>query len=273
MATGKITGIVKNVIDGTPIVGARVQVLTDIAILDTQTTDGTGSFTTGDITSGSYDILVSKDGYQTGHYLHIVVPDATLTLASLQLTPITYTTNLYGWNPITNTWDRLVANGRTLATSDSMDLAAIQGRYYVVNTGAVNVGANHLLVLLLNNPTGSSKIVRIARVLGGSSTDTIIQIVRNATFAAAGTPVTPRVTNFSDTDISIVTGKWITQASDPTTGGVIIYTYVQNGEPKEYVFDGRIAISAGNSIAIIATNNTHQVNPIAINVDWREDAE
>lgn len=272
MATGIITGIVKNVNDGTPIVGARVQVLSDIAVLDTQITDGTGSFTTGDITVGTYDILVAKDGFQTGHYLHIVIPDTTLTLATLQLTPITNTANLYGWNPITNTWDKLTANGGTLATSDSMDLPVIQGRYYTVNTGVVNVGANNLLVLLLTNPTGSTKIVRIARIMGGSYTDTTIQIVRNATFAAEGTAVTPRVTNFSATDSSVITGKWITQSTDPTTGGINIYTYVQNGEPKEYVFDGRIAINAGNRIAIIVTNNTNKVYPITINVDWREDA-
>ncbi|KJR48378.1 hypothetical protein UF75_1176 [Desulfosporosinus sp. I2] len=273
MATGQITGIVKNVNDGTPIAGVRVQILTDIAILDTQITDVSGSFTTVAIESGTYNILVSKDGFQTGHYLHIVVPDTTITLASLQLTPITFTTNLYGWNPTTSTWDKILVNEGALTTSNAMDLAANQGRYYLLDTGVVNVGANHIMALEIDNPIASTKILRISRVTGSSNDDTTITIMRNSSFLAAGTAVTPHVTNFSSTDSSAValTCKWITQPTNPVTGGANIGTFVQNGDPIELDFSGRIVIGAGKSIVIIVTNNSNQTHPVAMTVAWRED--
>lgn len=108
----------------------------------------------------------------------------------------------------------------------------------------------------------------IARISGGSTTNTTIDVIRNGTFTDAGTPLTPRNTNTLFTDNSIMTAKYITQATAPTVGGFILNTIIETGGPVDIEYNGRIIISANNTLLVRLVNNTNQVNILSLNVSW-----
>lgn len=151
--------------------------------------------------------------------------------------------------------------------------AALDGNFYNISTGSLSVAANGFLTVQLTIPINSNRTIYIARVSGGAITNTTIDIFFNATFAAAGTALTPVNTNTSSSNTSVVTGKYLTGAADPTTGGTRLASIIQTGGPVLVDYDGRIIIPATTTTRtfyIRLANNTNQVNLLSINVGYWE---
>ncbi|WP_136608074.1 hypothetical protein [Paenibacillus dokdonensis] len=98
--------------------------------------------------------------------------------------------------------------------------AAQSGDYYVITTGNQSVvQANGFLALQLTVPANSRKKIRFDNIQASSSSDTILSLYRNATLNVSGTSATPRNTNWAYPDASVVTGSWVSQTANPTSGG------------------------------------------------------
>jgi len=146
------------------------------------------------------------------------------------------------------------------------------GSLYSVTTGAVSVAASAFLVLQLTNPANSGKTFYINTVSGGSSVTTTMALYQNATFAAAGTPLTPLNLNWNFSNSSIATAKDLTQATDPTTGGTLISTLVQPAGVVNNLYYGSLIIPSGTSSRefYVRLTNAASVNNLSINVTWWE---
>lgn len=159
---------------------------------------------------------------------------------------------------------------------NSIDFSAIksqQGNYYGITTGAQSVVANGFLVVQLTNPANSGKTINISSIRGGATVNTTLDVFKNATFAAAGTPLTPRNRNWAFADASAVTGKWLTQGTDPTTGGTLLASMIQTGGSVDVSYEGRIIIPSATTdrqFYIRLTNNVNQANTLAVTIAWWE---
>ncbi|WP_096199097.1 hypothetical protein [Bacillus sp. FJAT-45350] len=140
------------------------------------------------------------------------------------------------------------------------ELATENGLLFAGSTGAISVPANGFLTLQLTNPAGAARVLVFSRLSGGATVNTRISILRNGTFTAAGTTITPRNTNFSSPDNSVWTAKFISQASDPTVGGVFVIEY-----------SGRIRINPNTTMLVRMANNTNKTNLLSLNFSyWQE---
>ncbi|MCR6097493.1 hypothetical protein HXA31_01420 [Salipaludibacillus agaradhaerens] len=151
------------------------------------------------------------------------------------------------------------------------ELAAEEGVFFAVSTGPTNVPANGFLALQITNPAGSGKEIVISRLSGGATVNTTISVLRNGSFPAAGTALTPRNTNFSASDNSIATAKFISQSSDPTVGGVLINSIVQPGGVFVIEYTGRVRVTPNTTLLVRTTNNTNQTNLLSLNISYWEE--
>lgn len=145
------------------------------------------------------------------------------------------------------------------------------GSLYSVTTGPIAVVANGFLVLQLTNPASSGKTFYIDTVVGGSSAISTIALFQNATFAAVGTALTSFNRNWNFGNNSIATGKYLSQAADPTTGGTLISTIVQPAGVVANQYYGSLIIPSGaaNREFYVRLTATTAVN-YSINVTWWE---
>lgn len=152
--------------------------------------------------------------------------------------------------------------------------AALDGTFCMSSTGSQTVAANQFLLVQHTVPANVNKTIYIQRVSGGAITNTTIDIMYNATFAATGTAFTPINSNLGKSTSSVVTGKFLSSsAPDPTTGGTRVNSIIQTGGPVVIDYDGRLVIPSTTSqrtFYIRLANNTNQANTLAINVSWWE---
>lgn len=146
------------------------------------------------------------------------------------------------------------------------------GILYFLSTGPVSVVANGFLIVQLTNPAGSGKVANIARISGGATVNTRIDIIRNASFAAAGTSLIPRNTNFGFSDSSVITVKYISQSTDPTTGGQLLHSFIQPsaGGLEVIDYDGRIKMTPGTTFVVRLANLAGAANLMSNNVGFWE---
>lgn len=150
---------------------------------------------------------------------------------------------------------------------------ARSGQVYTACTGSISVSANGFLVLQLTNPAHSGKILYINRISGGATTNTTFDMLKNATFSATGTPITPQNTNWNFSNSSAATIKYLSQGTDPTTGGTNLISIIQTGGPLILDYGGLYIIPYGptdRELYLRLTNNTNQVNILSINITWWE---
>ena len=150
---------------------------------------------------------------------------------------------------------------------------ARSGNVYTVSTGSLTISANGYLVVQLTNPANSGRTIYINRISGGATTNTTFDILKNATFSAAGTPLTPTNTNWSYADTSAITGKYLSQSPDPTTGGTLMMSIIQVGGPVVLDFDGMYIMPSSTTnreFYIRLINNANQVNILSVNINWWE---
>ncbi len=150
--------------------------------------------------------------------------------------------------------------------------ATQSGVMYFLTTGSISVVASGFLVVQMTNPVASGNMINIARISGGATVNTRIDLLRNASFAAAGTSLTPRNTNFGYPDSSVVTAKYISQSTDPTTGGQLLHSFIQPsaGGVVTFNYDGRIKMTPGTTFVIRLANLATSANPMTSNIGWWE---
>lgn len=146
--------------------------------------------------------------------------------------------------------------------------AARAGSLYYVSTGAIALTLAGFVVLQLTNPASSTKNLFIARFMTGTSASATFDLLRNATFAAAGTTLTPRNANFASPDASVATAKFINQATDPTTGGQLLASLVQT-DAALADYNGALVVTPGSTIALRASNITLTLT-LSLNATWWE---
>jgi hypothetical protein len=160
-----------------------------------------------------------------------------------------------------------------LIVEDLAQQAGRDGTFFVVSTGSQAVVANGFLAVQINIPANVSRTVNISRVSGGASVNTTIDLLFNATFAAAGTALSVINGNAGSTRTSITTAKFISQATDPTSGGTRLNSIIHTGGPLVYDVDGRYIIPSGvlaYTFYVRVINNTNQSNLLSINVSFWE---
>lgn len=144
------------------------------------------------------------------------------------------------------------------------------GILYIASTTSQLVLTGDFLLFQITNPAGSGKNINIARLTGGATTSTTMDIIRDGTFAAAGTAMTPRNRNTLFPDASVMTTKYITAAVDPTVGGVLWSSTIQSGGPLGIEYFGRYIVSPGHTFYIRLTNTSLITNSLSANVTWWE---
>ncbi|WP_110113173.1 hypothetical protein [Bacillus sp. CGMCC 1.16541] len=152
-------------------------------------------------------------------------------------------------------------------------MAAMEGNFYSVTTGRESVAANGFLSIQLTMPANSNRTIYVQTVFGGATTNTTVDLLFNATFAAAGTAITPVNTNSGSTNTSAIVGKYISQATDPTTGGTLFSSIIQTGGTVTEIYDGAVVVPSTTSDRTLytrLTNNTNQVNILAITITYWE---
>lgn len=147
------------------------------------------------------------------------------------------------------------------------------GKIYSVVTGSQSLAANEYLALELANPADSDKMIGIIRIEGGSTGNVSIDVLRNASINVSGISVSPRNRNWSFADASSITAEYVTQASDPTSGGELLTTLVHSGGTLSVSYDGEYIIpgeSTNKQFTIRAQNVSSQSNVVSIVVTWIE---
>jgi len=160
-----------------------------------------------------------------------------------------------------------------VTVNDPGAAAAIDGKFFAVSTGSQTVAANGFLVVQGTVPINVGKTIYITRISGGATVNTTIDFFLNANFATTGTSVTPANTNAGSVNTSVVTAKFLSQATDPTTGGVQISSIIQIGGPVVIDINGRYIIPSSTSVRTFylrLANNANETNLLSININWWE---
>jgi hypothetical protein len=146
------------------------------------------------------------------------------------------------------------------------------GQVYDITTGTVDIAANGFLLTQLTIPANSGKTIYIVRLIGGSTVNTVLDIFRNATFSG-GTAITPHNNNWNYSDASVCTAKFINSATDITSGGTQLITFVQTGGGTLLAFDGRLLIPSSTTdrqFYIRLKNSTNQTNTCSFSLAYWE---
>jgi uncharacterized membrane protein len=151
---GSITGSITNAKDGSPIVGAAVSDGTGTA-----TTDATGKYTIADVPPGTYQIVASKEGYETSSST-VSVLQGTTAVANFSLSQIILpgritgsVTNAKNGSPIVGA---AVTDGTRTATTDAT------GKYTIAN---VPPGTYHVTA----SKEGSVSVTSAVTVVSGGT--------------------------------------------------------------------------------------------------------
>lgn len=170
---------------------------------------------------------------------------------------------------------KIVSSENDTVYVNSVDYATIkseQGKYYMVSASALSIVLNGFLALQITNPADSGKTMYIDRVSGGLTATATVDILRNATFAAVGTTATPYNANWGAGDNSAMKAKYISQATDPTSGGTLLLSDSQASGPFEIGLGGRLIVPGTTSDRqlYVRVTNGSVANTMSINIAWWE---
>lgn len=149
-----------------------------------------------------------------------------------------------------------------------------KGLAYSVNTGQISISGNGFLVIQITNPASSENTMQLTTASGGSQSSIIVDIFKNATFAAAGTSLTPINLNWSYSNSSSMTAKYTTASSgnDPTNAPAnsLIDTIISTNQfiiNKEYLIPSD---AANQTFYIRITNSGSGTNIVSATIIWIE---
>jgi hypothetical protein len=267
MSTGNISATVKDIFTGSPIQGALVEILNGSIMIDSQTTDSDGVFTTGALQLGSYKLQVTKPPYQQISK-EVLVSQDLVTIADIYIQPL----NLYGKTSSGNFQPINTNNINGLILSSLSENACRIGKYYGATTGAQSIPVNSYFVIELSNPANSGRTVHLGNISGGMTFASVIDLLKNGTLSS-GTTVSTTKWNYGFADDSNTVVKWETQTTDPTTGGILQTSIIQNGIPMVVEMNGGIIIPPNYTMALRTYNKSSDTaQQIAITITWWEES-
>lgn len=170
---------------------------------------------------------------------------------------------------------KIISNENETVFTNAVDFAKIksdQGQYYIAVVSAVTIVISGFLTLQITNPANSRKTMYIDSVFGGFTGSATVGVLRNATFAAAGTTVTPRNANWSFGDSSSMTAKYLSQLTDPTSGGTLLSANSIASGPFSINYGGRLIVPGTSSDRqlYLRVTNAAVANTVSVNVAWWE---
>ncbi len=148
-----------------------------------------------------------------------------------------------------------------------------EGKIYSVTTGLQTVNASGYMALKLTNPANSNNMIDIIRVEGGSTGTMTLDVLRNAALSVSGLTLSPCNRNWDYSDNSSMIVEYISQASDPVSGGDILTSFTILGGSLDIKYDGEFIIpddSTDKRFIIRINNDTSETNKISIGVTWIE---
>jgi thermitase len=213
---GSITGAVTNAKDGSPIVGVAVSDGTRTA-----TTDATGKYTIANVPPGTYQVVASKEGYESSSLTVSVLSGATV-LANLSLSQIILPGSITG--SVTNAKDgspivgAVVSDGNGTALTDALGTYTIadvpSGTYQVVATKQ-GYESSSLTVNVLQGATAVANLSLSQIILPGSITGSVTNAKDGSLIVSATVSDGTRTTS-TDT-----TGKYTINNVPPGTYQVV----------------------------------------------------
>lgn len=144
---------------------------------------------------------------------------------------------------------------------------------YSVATGAQSVNASGYLVLEITNPADSNTMIEVIRIEGGTLTPTTIDILRNGPIAVSGVSLNPLNRNWNYADNSAMTAKYVTQDTDPTSGGDLLTSVIQTSGAISMLYDGEYLLpgmTSDSQFSLRIKNNTSDTSTLAISITWME---
>jgi len=150
---------------------------------------------------------------------------------------------------------------------------AADGIMFNAPTNGQSVAANGYLSYQLTVPANINKTVYISLIAGGSASAFSVSEFKNAYLSGTGTTITPVNTNWDYSGGSACTVKYVSQATDPKSGGTLAQTLIGTGGTLAYTVDGRIVIpstSAEQTFYLRVTNRSALTNLCALTVTWWE---
>jgi hypothetical protein len=152
-------------------------------------------------------------------------------------------------------------------------LLSEEGKIYSVATRSQSVNASGYLVLEITNPADSNTMIEVIRIEGGTLTPTTIDILRNAPLAVSGVSVNPLNRNWNYADGSAMTVKYVTQDTDPTSGGDLLTSVIQTSGAISMIYDGEYLIPgmlSDSQFSLRIKNNTSLSATISVGITWLE---
>jgi subtilisin family serine protease/protocatechuate 3,4-dioxygenase beta subunit len=213
---GSITGAVTNAKDGSPIVGVAVNDGTRTAL-----TDATGSYTIDNVTPGGYQVVASKEGYQSSSLTGTVL-SGTTAVANLCLSQIILPGSITG--AVTDAKDgspivgAAVNDGTRTTTTDATGkytIADVPPGSYQITASKEGYQTSSLTVSVLQATTAVANFSLSQIILPGSITGAV-------TDAKDGSPIVgAAVTDGTRTATTDATGKYTVSDAPPGTYQVV----------------------------------------------------
>jgi thermitase len=209
---GSITGSVTDAKDGSPIVGATVS-----DSIRTATTDATGKYTIDNVPPGTYQVVASKEGYQTSS-LTVSVLQGAIAVANFSLSQIILPGSITG--SVTNAKDgspivgAAVTDGTRTATTDASgkyNIADVPLGSYQVVASKEGYQSSSWTVSVLSGATAVANFSMSQSILPGSITGSV-------TDAKGGSPIVGvAVNDGTRTATTDATGKYTIANVPPGT--------------------------------------------------------
>lgn len=271
---GRIGGAVRDAVSLTPIPGAFVYI--SDTVTEKQVTDTNGNYLSEPLPMGSYNVVACKEGFASTSLTTNAQENVT-AIFDFYLIPLICNSRLYGQKP-GGIWQALAADEEgNLSVVVAADNVALDGKYFVINTGVQSLLAHNLLLVQLSNPEASGKVIQIDKLVVGGSADTstshtnmIIDVLGNASFSAAGTSLPVYNANLGSLNTSLMTAKWLAQAIDPIIGGNLLWTYLMVEGFCEIPVSGKIVLQGSDTLVVRLYNSTAKKNSFSIAISWQE---
>ncbi len=148
-----------------------------------------------------------------------------------------------------------------------------EGKVFSVTTGFQSIEASGYLGFNFINPADSNNIIDIIRVEGGSTGSITLEVLRNAALSVSGLSLSPRNRNWDYSDNSSMVVEYISQLSDPVSGGDLLASYPKMGGEFSIRYDGEFVIPSDSSdkrLLIRINNTANDTNRISIGITWIE---
>jgi len=156
---------------------------------------------------------------------------------------------------------------------DSVHQLEYEGKIYSISTGVQSVEASGYLALEITNPANSNSTIEVSRITGGSNASGTIDILRNGSLVVSGISLNPRNRNWDFADDSAMSVQYVTQDTDPISGGDLLGSTISPGGTISVLYDDAFIIpnaTTDRSLLLRIKNNTSLASTVSLTITWLE---